>query len=396
MKYPSRSDYATAIRNPQIAFRKVDPRTKQQRDLDAALVNGRGIERTSRNGLTSVWSASGGYAIAFQYQTSSPQKLWAVRCFFRANYDIKAHYQSVLPAIAKSSCAPYFVETTYLHEGIRVQGQCYPILKMAWVDGENLKSYIQANLRNKRQLLQLAERWRSFCQELKQAGIAHGDIQHGNVFVISDRGQLSFKLIDYDSLHFQSHPTPVADVIKGLPGYQPPARKALTYRCLAMDFFPQLVIYLCILALADDPSLWRQYQLDEAEHLLFSKTDFATCDQSSIFQALKGLSPPVARLTEQLQQLCRLTDIQSMPSLDDAITGQTVRIPVYQPPVPPASQPKAPPAPTPVAPQGADATEAEDPVDETRGDEPTGQLSSGVYRQWVKEYYRKLSRRSTL
>ena len=390
MRYPSRSDYATAIRNPQIAFRKVDPRTKKQRDLDAELARGQGIQRMSRNGMPSVWSASGGYAIAFKYQTPKPKKIWAVRCFFRANYDIRKHYQMALAALPQSACAHYFVETAYLHEGIRVQGQCYPILKMEWVDGDNLKTYIKANLSKKQALLQLAERWRSLCLDFKQAGIAHGDIQHGNVLVMKDRAQLSFKLIDYDSLHFQSHSVSMPDVIKGLPGYQPPSRKALKSRCLAIDFFPQLIVYVCILALAEDPSLWQTYQLDQTEHLLFSKTDFVKCDQARIFQDLKRLPQPIPRLTEQIQQLCRLEHIQAMPSLEEAITGQRVSIPTYQPPV-------APPLPPMVEPAKADvqSTLVSKPQEDSQ-DEEGSPLSGSLYRQWAQEYYRKLSRGSTL
>lgn len=397
MKYPSRSDYATAIRNPQIAFRKVDLKTKKQQDLDATLVKGQGIQRTSRNGMQSVWSASGGYAIAFKYQTPQPKQLWAVRCFFRANYDLQKHYQTALASLDQSPCSHYFVETVYLHEGIRVQGQCYPILKMEWINGENLKSYLKVNLSKKQTLLQLAERWRSLCLDLKQAGIAHGDIQHGNIFVLSDdRGKLSFKLIDYDSLHFQSNLIPEADVIKGLPGYQPPSRKSLKTRCLAIDFFPQLIVYVCILALSEDPSLWQKYQLDQAEHLLFSKTDFIKLDQARIFQDLKRLPQPIPRLTEQIQQLCRFEHIQAMPSLEEVITGQLVSIPTPPTSISPLPQIAETVVETAKAkPQAQSKPVVSKSKESSQSDDAYSPLPNALYRQWAQEYYRKLSRGST-
>ena len=390
MKYPSRSDYATAILNPQIAFRKVDPNTKKQRDLDAGLANGQGISRMSPNGLRSVWSASGGYAIAFKYQTQTPQQLWAVRCFFRANYNIQKHYEGALAQLRQSPCSDYFADTAYLHEGIRIQGQCYPILKMEWIEGDNLKAYIKANLSQKKTLLQLAEIWRSLCVDLTQAGIAHGDLQHGNVLVRSNRGQLSLKLIDYDSLHFQSNSRLVADVIKGLPGYQPPSRKHLKHRCIEIDFFPQLIIYVCILALAEQPALWKTYQLDQTDSLLFQKTDFTAVEQAQIFQDLRRLPQPIPRLTEQIRQFCQLTNLQSIASLEEVLTGQRKRIPTYQAVAPSPSTKPAQPVksqPSSVAPP----QESQPPVENA-----TDKLPAKMYRQWAQEYYRKCSRGSSL
>ncbi|MGH2414787.1 MAG: hypothetical protein ACRDEA_14080, partial [Microcystaceae cyanobacterium] len=80
MKYPSRSDYSSSIRNPQFAFRKKDPYTKIERDLDSNLVTGKAIEKNKPDGTKDIWSASGSFAIAFKFQTFSPQKIWAVRC----------------------------------------------------------------------------------------------------------------------------------------------------------------------------------------------------------------------------------------------------------------------------------------------------------------------------
>ena len=391
MKYPSRSDYATAIRNPAFAFRKVDPKTKTQKDLDSALVGGQGIVRVSPNGLQTVWSASGGYAIAFKYQTQNPEQLWAVRCFFRANYDLRRHYQYALRQLQAGQSTHYFVNTSYLHEGIRVQGKLYPILKMEWVDGNNLKQYIKENLSSQRRLLQLADLWRSLSLDLWQLGIAHGDLQHGNVLVVANKGQPSLKLIDYDSLYFQSNSTPVADVIKGLPGYQPPARKALRYRCLEIDFFPQLIIYVCILALAEDPSLWKTYRLDQTDRLLFSKTSFTALGQSKIFKDLAKLSQPIPRLTEQIKRLCQLEHIQRMPCLEEVISGQRFNVPTAPAIAPIIStpieiskpQPQVVPQPMPVevSPVSDNVQSAVDPE---------------TYRQWAQEYYRKRSRNSTL
>jgi hypothetical protein len=316
MKYPSRSEYCSAIRNPKFAFRKKDPHTKIERDLDYNLVNGSVVEKIKLDGTRDIWSASGGYAIAFKFETSFPKHTWAVRCFYRSNFEVKDHYKKALFHLKNSSCRSYFVDFSFLEEGIRVQGNCYPILKMEWVEGDNLKKFIKANLNNKKALQSLADLWIKLSKSLLEAGIAHGDLQHGNILIINHGNKLAIKLIDYDSLYFAKNANLVDDNIKGLADYQHHLRKFLNKRCLEIDFFPQLVIYLSILALAEDKKLWETYGLDEREGLLFSRLDFQNPDQSTLFRALAYLPQPLPLLASKLKKICQIGDFRELPTLD--------------------------------------------------------------------------------
>lgn len=321
VKYPSRSDYCSAIRNPQFAFRKKDPQTQIERDLDASLVKGKVVEKIKPDGRRELWSASGSFAIAFKFETFSPQKLWAIRCFTRTNFEVNNHYKKALIRLQNSPCRSYFVDFEFLEEGIRVQGNCYPLLKMEWVEGDNLKKFIKANLGRKNTLKFLADEWLKLSQKFLNAGIAHGDLQHGNILIVNRFNQLGIKLIDYDSLYFAGDGKSVDDNIKGLSDYQHPLRKSLDKRCLEIDFFPQLVIYLSILALAEDPHLWEVYQLDKREGLLFSQADFQNPQQSSIFQVLARFSKPIATLANQINHICQLNDFSHLPSLESVLSG---------------------------------------------------------------------------
>lgn len=322
MKYPSRSEYYSAIRNPQFAFRKKDPQTKIERDLDASLVKGKAVERIKLDGNKDIWSAAGSFAIAFKFETSVPHKFWAVRCFYRSNFEVKHHYKQALLRLKNSPCRNYFVEFIFLEEGIRVQGDCYPILKMEWVEGENLKKFIKANLGKRNVLLSLAERWRELCENLYNAGIAHGDLQHGNVLIVKSFQEFTLKLIDYDSLYFSEERNSVDDNIKGLPDYQHPLRKSLEKRCLEIDFFPQLAIYLSILALAEDKKLWEVYQLDTREGLLFSRTDFLNPDTADIFKSLAQLSDPIPELARKMKKICQLREFSNIPRLETILSQE--------------------------------------------------------------------------
>jgi hypothetical protein len=324
MKYPSRSDYCLSIRNPQFAFRKKDPHTQLERDLDASLATGRPVERRKSDGTKDIWSASGSFAIAFKYETFSPtQKLWAIRCFYRSNFEVNHHYKKALNYLRNHPCCSYFVEFDFLEEGIRVQGGCYPVLKMEWVEGDNIKKFIKANLGKKHVLRSLAENWTKLSQDFLQAGIAHGDLQHGNVLIVNCFGRSEIKLIDYDSLYFSRDRQWVGDTIKGLSDYQHPLRKSLDNKCLEIDFFPQLVIYLSILALAEDKHLWEKYKLDQREGLLFTRADFESPESSNIFTSLAHLPDPIPELAYKLKRICQLKEFQKIPSLETVLSDKS-------------------------------------------------------------------------
>ncbi|MBW4551592.1 MAG: hypothetical protein KME35_10850 [Aphanocapsa sp. GSE-SYN-MK-11-07L] len=313
MQYPSRSEYCSSVRNPQFAFRKKDPLTRLERDLDSSLVMGKPVERRSFDGTTALWSASGSFGVVFKYETFSPSKIWALKCFCRSNFEVVDRYKKTLSRLAKNPCDAYFVQFSLLEEGIRVLGHCYPLIKMEWVEGENLKKFLKTNLGNKNLLRQLAALFLKLSNDFRAADIAHGDLQHGNILIVNHCNQLAIKLIDYDSLYFAGDGS--EDNIKGIADYQHPLRGSLKKRCREIDFFSQSVIYLSILALAENSNLWDIYRLDEREGLLFSRLDFQNPHGAAVFKSLSQLPAPIPALANQLKSICQLKDFAKIPAL---------------------------------------------------------------------------------
>ncbi|MEK0181776.1 DUF1036 domain-containing protein [Microcoleus anatoxicus] len=190
---------------------------------------------------------------------------------------------------------------------------------MEWAEGKDLRTFIRDNLNNKNKLDLLAQAWVKLSKDLADNGIAHGDLQHGNI-TVDDSNGVNLKLIDYDSLYFSVDGNGIIDEIKGLDGYQHKLRKKLQNQCIQIDFFPQLVIYLSIVAIAENPQLWSNYNLDNTERLLFSVPDFQNPDRAQVFQVLSQLSPNIARLADELKKICKLTDFSKIPSLDTVLT----------------------------------------------------------------------------
>ena len=306
--YPTLSKYYDAIRYPQIAFKNLDP----------ILAAGKPVQIQNSQGIKTLWSAAGGFACVFQYETFNPQKLWAVRCFLKSTSSVANHYSKVSSRLPTIPCSSYFVECSFLDQGIRVDGNLYPIVKMEWAEGKDLRTFIRDNLNNSNQLDLLAQAWVKLSKDLIDNGIAHGDLQHGNIIIDESNG-VNIKLIDYDGFYFSVDGNGIKDEIKGIPDYQHPLRKSLPNQCLQIDFFPELVIYLSIIAIAEDPQLWNNYNLDKTERLLFSVADFKDPDQSQVFHFLSQLSTDIARLADELKKICKLTDFSKIPSLDDVL-----------------------------------------------------------------------------
>ena len=215
VRYPTRTRYHSTVRHPQIAFRNLDPE----------LAVGKPVQIKNAQGIKDLWFAAGGFACVFKYETFNPNKLWAVRCFLQSTSSVANHYSKVSNHLQKVSCSSYFVEFLFQDRGIMVDGNFYPIVKMEWVEGNNLKDFIRDNQTDKSKINALAQAWVNLSKDLVHAGVAHGDLQHGNILVDDSNG-INLKLIDYDSLYFKVDGNSINDEIKGVP--ETVARVALT------------------------------------------------------------------------------------------------------------------------------------------------------------------------
>src|SRR5579871_3793984 len=261
MAWPSGQDYNEAVQNPLLNF--ADPELK----MGCVELTPLGLPRPITGGFATV------------YKVQCGPRIWAVRCFLGGVTDQQKRYEEISKHLAAARL-PYTVGFDYQTQGIRVRGQWYPILKMEWVPGEPLNAYIEKNLTHPAALMALANRWLEMACALQKAGIAHGDLQHGNVLIVN--GQL--KLIDYDGMYvpalqgFKSHET-------GHRNYQHPLRTGNQFGP-DLDNFSLWVVYVSLVALSLDPSLWQQTKACE-ENLLFRKEDFEKPTASAAFHLLE-------------------------------------------------------------------------------------------------------------
>jgi hypothetical protein len=204
----------------------------------------------------------------------------ALRCFLHNIADQQERYARISRFVQHDSL-PYTVMFDFLQRGVRVGGSWFPALKMEWVEGEPLDRYIAHQLAQPERLERLAREFLKMMEELQAAGIAHGDLQHGNILVL-ETGEL--RLVDYDGMYVPDMPTLKANEL-GHRNYQHPKRNAEHFGPY-IDNFSAWVIYASIVGLHVDPKLWHQLAAGD-DCLLFRQSDFQDPVHSPAFAAME-------------------------------------------------------------------------------------------------------------
>ncbi len=260
--WPSPQDYNEAIQNPQFAFADLELKNSEPE------LNIIGIPKPASGNFASV------------YRLFSNDSEWAVRCFLQPMSDQQQRYEALSKKL-KECNLPYMCSFEYLSEGIRVHKNWFPIIKMEWVKGKSLLEYISEHINNSRKLEELANSFEELITSLDAAGIAHGDLQHGNILV-TDEGQI--KLVDYDGCFVPALRGCKSNEL-GHRNYQHPKRDA-EYFNEKIDLFSAQIILLSLRAIASEPSLWSKLDGGD-ECLLFRRLDLSKPNFSKTFHLLE-------------------------------------------------------------------------------------------------------------
>jgi hypothetical protein len=299
MSWPLASHFSTMLQNPRIAFR--DPW------LQRAM-----IEKNEQN-QPRPWA--GAFAVVYKGLDADSQVPFAVRIFTTESPERRERYD-LISAYLQGRKLNCLVNFQYRDRSIRSagDGKWYPLIIMDWVQGETLFQWLQARSRegNREAIATIADRWLEAVQELNDNSVAHGDLQHANVMVDSQR---QLKLVDYDGMCV---PPLVGrrNLEVGVEPYQHRQRGAGTLLSLDLDNFSALVIYVALRALAVQPALWMKYVEQVGyDKLLFRREDFQVPAQSPLHYDLMQLGNDDLRsLTEKLFALSQ-APMEDVPPL---------------------------------------------------------------------------------
>ncbi len=294
--WPSARYFTEAIQCPSICF--AHPHLRNT------------LPAVDRLGMPLV--TSGQFAYVYKLNSMNGDTDFAVRCFRGYLGDRDQRYRAIQTHLQNSPVS-YLSDFTYAPEGILLGGIRFPILFMQWIEGPTLDLYISEMLNRPDVLLHLSEEWLRLLGALRASGVAHGDLQHGNIIV--EHGHL--RLVDHDGIFVPTMAGWTASEV-GHQHYQHPRRTAAHFDS-NLDNFSSLVIYLSLLSVAERPALWQEHH---DENLLFTKTDFANPASSELFKKIRELGPEHERLADVLANAATGVP-DEVPSLLDLVQARS-------------------------------------------------------------------------
>ena len=290
-EWPKQVDFTQALQNPQISL------------IGDSVKGGQVVQFAP--GRPIMWSGS--FAAVYKIAVGGTHSV--IRCFTSPVTDQKDRY-SRLSDFLRANHLDCLVRFEYLDKGILVRGNPYPLVKMEFVEGENLNKLVARTIKEQQNypevLRKVADGWRTLNSELRNLEVAHNDLQHGNVII---QNNLELRLVDYDSFFL---PDSAGDSPEGgHANYQHPLRKRSDYN-QHVDNFPALVIYLSLLALSFYPHLWDD---EKDQQLLFTEQDFKDPSNSECLRELKNSSENrISYLASYLERYCSVP-VEHVPNL---------------------------------------------------------------------------------
>lgn len=296
MAYPQIVEYQEAVQHPALAF--VDPQLRQ------------GTVAENNLGLPLVMS--GGFALTYAVATSD--RKYAVRCFHREIPAIQQKYNAISKKL-QSLTKGYFVDFNFQQLGINVRRQVFPIVRMDWVEGDTLGVWLDKHVDDAKALAKARADFATIARFLAQKGIAHGDIQNGNVMVANG----DIKLIDYDGM-FVPDMRPGHGSETGHRHFQHPQRQTCNFGP-EMDRFSFIALDLSLAAVVEDKSLYKRFR-EGGETIIFKANDFAHPQGSEIFQRLLAM-PKLKTQASKFAAICE-APLAAVPTLDDFLAGRNI------------------------------------------------------------------------
>lgn len=294
--YPTMDQYNDTVQHPQTAFS--DPVLK--------------AAKIATNGMGLPIALGGGFALT--YTASTQGKKFAIRCFHKEAKGLENRYSHIDSAL-RAAGGPYFVGFEFQSSGIAVNGSRYPIVKMEWVNGDTLGSFLEDNYADRARIEKLRAQFTALEKFLRMRGIAHGDIQNGNVLVQSD-----LKLIDYDGVYVSSLPKGGGSEL-GHKHFQHPKRTAADFGP-DMDRFSFIALDVSLRALAHNPKLFTKYS--NGENILFTANDYLDPGVSTLFAELRSISS-IAEDVKNFAAIC-VAPLKSVPSLEDFLARRNIPV----------------------------------------------------------------------
>lgn len=261
-----------------------------------------GLQPEYPDDLGNPLALPGGFAWVFPMVDEDGKRRRALKVFKRPVPERFDRYPLITAALdgMLRTGASSVLQTEFHAEALRISAtgdsdaMWFPAVVLEWSDAVRLDDYLDERLQHGQDVRELAFAWLDVIDEFRRAGVAHGDLQHGNILVQDDG---SFVLIDYDGMYVPELGEDRMALERGVPGYQPPSRST-SDRCpldAHLDEYSALTI-LVTLATAT-PELW---EFHERDSLILQEDDLLEPENSAVLRQMGDGSDEAASLVECL------------------------------------------------------------------------------------------------
>lgn len=287
MQYPQLSEYVKAIRDASDNLDKLS-------HLRPVMDNFGEPQRSS-----------GAFAVVFKMQDEDTKRMYAVKCFIEEQIGREQSYEKISQTL-RNSPSPYLMEVNYLDKELFVDTVIsdeteYPVLKMDWIEGETMESFIAAHHRDTLAIKKLHERFCDLALWLRTKPFAHGDIKPDNIMIKNDG---SLVLIDYDGMFVPAFSGQKSPTI-GTQAFSHPLRTAEDFN-KDIDDFALASMTISLLAMSEDSSLFQTY--GAPDRLLFSVDDYKDFNNSEVVSRLSSLGGLFPKLLELFGECLKSND----------------------------------------------------------------------------------------
>lgn len=285
--WPSQGDYQRAFQNLKFSI------SQKYSDMREGTILPNPNVRVPGN----IIYSSGNYGTIFKMSISG--KEYAIKCFTKSSRDIQRRYYEIsryLRAAKDKYGIDSIIDFHYLNQCIRTLKDptfYYPVLKMDWVNGTVLNSFISQNIGKKGAIKSAAENFIKLAIKLHSLKISHGDLAGDNILVTANS---TVTLIDYDGMFVPAFSGENAPEL-GHEHFQHPRRSTADFS-ENLDNFSALVIYESLLAVEHDPELWNKFNRGDYDCLIFRSSDFKNPGESELFSILLSAGGKVGSLAK--------------------------------------------------------------------------------------------------
>lgn len=244
----------------------------------------------------------GGFGAVFKFKDKNDNQ-YALKVFTRDAAGRAERYQALHDTLQITKF-PFMVDFQYVHDGLTVGSNKFPVVVMEWGGGvafnHAIEEFLGQNSMAKAPVF--AGNLYSITKTLQEWNMGHGDFQEGNLLVLKD-GRIN--LIDYDGMFVPALEGEKANE-KGMADYQHPKRNAKTFGSTIDDF--SLLSILFQLSIVDLP-LWKKHNGDK--RLILKEADYRDPEKSDIISL--GLHSPdehVVALAKLLSEACKTSPLK--------------------------------------------------------------------------------------